>query len=80
MVKFTHSKTPFNASLAIGGTVACFVPLVVNIVNGKTVSADDFVSVLGCVAALFAGNVERDANAATLRTLDRERRKAGEND
>lgn len=82
MVKFTHSKTKLNASLAIGGAVACFVPIVLDVVNGRTVSAEDFVSVFGCVAALFAGNVERNnAGAdAVLRVLKREAKKAGAND
>jgi len=80
MVKFTHTKTKLNASLAIGGAVACFVPIVLDVVNGRTVSADDFVSVIGCVAALFAGNVDANRANPVLRVLEREARKAGNND
>jgi hypothetical protein len=79
MVKITATKTKFNAALAIGGAVACFVPIVLDVVNGRSVSAEDFVSVVGCVAALFAGNVDRTntGTAAVFRALKRDAERSG---
>lgn len=79
MVKITATKTKLNASLAIGGAVACFVPIVIDVVNGRPVSTNDFVSVLGCVAALFAGNVDRTntGTAAVFRALKRDAARSG---
>ena len=80
MLKFTPSRGRLNVSLAIGAVVGAAIPVIAVAATGgiAAVSLPLWIALGGAVSGLFAGNVE--LRSPVERALDRDARKAGEDE
>jgi hypothetical protein len=80
MVKLTHSKGKINTGLAAGAVLGAVIPIVATVATGglAAVGLPLWIALGGVVSGLFAGNVE--PKSLVERALDRDARKAGEDE